>query len=179
MKGFIRIKYYIPLALIFIFLTAFMLNLEMFAQMSVSPQESLTAEVSLYFLDAFDQSLKPEKRSIKPAFSTVEQAKMTLTELINGSNTGLISPIPEGTELLELFIDEKGCAYPSFSYAMIQNHPGGTITELITISSIVKTLTVNYPEEIRRVKILIGNKEVKTLAGHIDISKPIFPFEIK
>jgi germination protein M len=162
----------------FIFLVIFLLSRYILAQTPGPEKAPLTTEVSLYFLDTYEQNLKSEKRSIKQAISTVEQAKLTLTELINGSTTGLASTISEGTELLELFIDEKGCAYASFSYALTQNHPGGTTAELMTISSIINTLTQNFPEEIRKVHILIGNKEVKTLAGHIEISKPLFPFEI-
>lgn len=151
----------------------FLLNRDMLAQTSGSTY------VYLYFFDTTNDKLEPERRAISQAMSTVDQAKLTLNELVKGSNTGLKSTIPEGTVLLELFIDEKGCAYASFSYPLSQNHPGGTTAELITIGSIVQTLAANFPEEIQKVHILIGNKEAKTLAGHIDISRPISPFEIK
>jgi len=132
--------------------------------------------VSLYFMDAEKLELAAERRTINQAANTVEQIRLTVVELIKGPTTTLVSTIPEETEVREVFLDEKGCAYVDFSRAISQNHPGGTTGELITISSIVNTLTENFPEEIRKVRILIGGKEAGTIAGHIDISKPIFPF---
>lgn len=169
----ISIKLGFSICLVFALLSIFLLNKNMLAQTPGS------TNIYLYFLDISSDRLKSEMRSINQAMSTVDQAKLTLTELVKGSTTGLKSTIPEGTVLLELFIDEKGCAYASFSYPLSQNHPGGITAELITIGSIVQTLASNFPEEIQKVQILIGNKEAKTLAGHIDISKPIPPFEIK
>ena len=78
----------------------------------------------------------------------------------------------------EVFLDEKGCAYVDFSRAISEKHLGGTSGELATIASIVNTLAANFPEEIRKVRILIDGKEARTIAGHIDISRPIFPFEL-
>lgn len=135
-----------------------------------------TTMVSLYFMDAEKLELAAERRTINQAANTVEQIKLTVVELIKGPTTALVSTIPEETEVREVFLDEKGCAYVDFSRAISQNHPGGTTGELITISSIVNTLTENFPEEIRKVRILIGGKETGTIAGHIDISRPIFPF---
>jgi spore germination protein GerM len=140
---------------------------------------SRSTEVSLYFLDTEELRLVAEKRTISQATSTVEQVKLTVAGLIEGPVSALIPTIPEETEVREVFLDEKGCAYVDFSYAISQNHSGGTTGELVTISSIVNTLTANFPEEIRKVRILIGDKEAKTIAGHIDISRPIFPFELK
>jgi len=142
-------------------------------------QASRSTEVSLYFVDAEEVKLVAEKRTITQAASTVEQIKLTVAELIEGPISALIPTIPEGTEVREVFLDEKGCAYVDFSRAISQNHSGGTTGELVTISSIVNTLTANFPEEIRKVRILIDGKEAKTIAGHIDISRPIFPFELK
>ena len=43
---------------------------------------------------------------------------------------------------------------------------------MMTIWSIVNTLVLNVPE-IEAVKILIGGGEAETLAGHIDLSRPL------
>ena len=138
-----------------------------------------STEVSLYFVDTEELELVAERRTIDQAASTVEQMKLTVAELIKGPTTALISTIPEETKVREAFLDANGCAYVDFSRAISEKHPGGTTGELVTISSIVKTLTVNFPEEVRKVRILISGKEAETIAGHIDISKPIFPFELE
>ncbi len=138
-----------------------------------------STEVSLYFVHAEELKLVAERRALSQTANIVEQIKSTVTELIRGSATALIPTIPEGTVVREVFLDEKGCVYVDFSLALSEKHPGGTTGELVTIASIVNTLTANFPEEIRRVRILIDGKEAGTIAGHIDISKPIFPFELK
>jgi len=52
------------------------------------------------------------------------------------------------------------------------NHPGGALEETLTVYSIVDALTVNLPA-ILRVQILVGGKEVDTLAGHVDLRQPL------
>lgn len=147
---------------------------------SGDPVEVLgSTEISLYFADTEALKLVVEKRTVNQSANTVEQVKSTIVELIKGPTIALVSTIPEETTVQEVFLDEKGCAYIDFSRAISQNHPGGTSGELVTIASIVNTLTVNFPEAVRKVQILVGGKEVRTLAGHIDISRPIFPFELE
>jgi germination protein M len=136
-------------------------------------------EISLYFADAEALKLSAEKRTVNQAENTVEQIRLVVLELIKGPTTALVSTVPKGTSVQEVFLDEKGCAYVDFSRAISERHPGGTSSELVTIASIVNTLATNFPEEIRKVRILIDGKEAETIAGHIDISRPIFPFEIE
>ena len=157
-----------------VYFTIFMLAVVTFAR--GAPVEVPTStEISLYFADTELPKLVVEKRTINQAANIVEQIKSTVAELIKGPTTALVSTIPEGTMVREVFLDEKGCAYVDFSRAISEKHPGGTSGELVTIASIVNTLTVNFPEEIRKVRILIDGKEARTLAGHIDISRPISP----
>ncbi len=145
----------------------------------VFAQASPSTEVSLYFMGAEEPELVAEKRIIGQAANTLGQIKLTIAQLIRGPTANLIPTIPDGTTLREVFLDEKGCAYVDFSRAISRNHPGGTTGELATISSIVNTLVTNFPEEVRKVQILISGKEAKTIAGHIDISMPISPFELE
>ena len=53
-----------------------------------------------------------------------------------------------------------------------QNHPGGTTNEILTVYSLVSALTSNLPA-VTGVQILIDGKEVDTLAGHLDLRRPI------
>ena len=141
-----------------------------------TPDEN-SIEVKLYFLDQEGNILVPEKRFISKYGDITDQMKLTLIELIRGPQTGFVPTIPQGTEVREVFLDEKQCAYVDFSRVISQNHAGGTTGELVTISSIVNTLTQTFPKQIRKVRILIDGREAKTMAGHVDILKPIFPFQ--
>ena len=51
-------------------------------------------------------------------------------------------------------------------------HPGGSFTELLTVYTIVNAVTANLPT-IQRVQILIDGKEAETLAGHVDLRRPL------
>jgi spore germination protein GerM len=141
-----------------------------------TPDEN-SIEVKLYFLDLEGNTLVPEKRFISKYGNITDQMKLTLIELIRGPQTELVATIPQGVDVREVFLDEKQCAYIDFSRTISQNHAGGTTGEQITIASIVNTMTQTFPKQIRKVRILIDGKEAKTIAGHIDISKPIFPFQ--
>jgi len=141
-----------------------------------TPDEN-SMEIKLYFLDQEGNTLVSEKRFISKYGNITDQMKLTLLELIRGPQTELVPTIPQGVDIREVFIDEKQCAYIDFSRTIIQNHSGGTTGEQITIASIVSTMTQTFPKQIRKVRILIDGKEAKTIAGHVDISKPIFPFQ--
>jgi len=149
----------------------------MVAQDTEETPDENSIEVKLYFLDQEGNILVPEKRFISKYGDITDQMKLTLIELIRGPQTGLVPTIPQGVDVREVFLDEKQSAYVDFSRAILQNHSGGTTGELVTISSIVNTLTQTFPKQIRKVRILIDGREAKTIAGHIDISKPIFPFQ--
>jgi hypothetical protein len=51
---------------------------------------------------------------------------------------------------------------------------GGSADELLTVYAIVDSLTANVPQ-IRRVGLLVGGRERDTLAGHVDIRRPLPP----
>ena len=51
-------------------------------------------------------------------------------------------------------------------------HPGGSLTELLTVYAIVNAVTANLPA-IQRVQLLVDGKEVDTIAGHVDVRRPL------
>jgi len=148
----------------------------MFAQETEESVDESTMNIKLFYLGPDGNTYLPEYRQIAKYDNTTDQAKIALMELIRGPMTNLIPTTPKGTQIRALFIDRKQCAYVDFSREIIQNHMGGVTAELATIASIVNTLTANFPKDIHKVRILVNGKEVRTLAGHIDITKPIYPF---
>jgi hypothetical protein len=51
-------------------------------------------------------------------------------------------------------------------------HRGGSMQELLTVYSIVNTVIVNLPM-VSAVQILIDGREADTLAGHVDLRRPL------
>ena len=128
----------------------------------------------LYFLDPDHRCLKAEERTLVQQDGVVERARGIVYALIEGPEGRFLPTVPAETRLLALYVTEDGIAYVDFDGAISEKHPGGSLSELFTIFSIVNTLALNIPE-IEAVKILIEGCEAKTLAGHIDIRFPFWP----
>lgn len=133
---------------------------------------SETIQVTLYFADKEGTGLAKELRWITKVPGL---ARATLEELIKGpvATSGLSSTIPAGTVLLDLNIKPDGLAIVSFSNEIKANHKGGSTGEALTVNSIVETLA-QFPT-IKQVQILIDGQAVETLAGHLDLTKPLLP----
>ena len=65
-----------------------------------------------------------------------------------------------------------GEAYVDLSRELTAAHPGGSLNELLTIYTLVDALTVNLPA-ISSVQLLVDGKEVDTIAGHVDVRRPL------
>lgn len=144
------------------------------AEISVEPIEKTTTSkngyltIVLYFGNK-EGYLTGEKRVIP---KTLGVARAAMNELIKGptAQSGLYATIPPGTRLRDIKI-ENGLATVDFSEAIKSKHPGGSAGEALTIGSIVNTLT-QFPT-VQKVQILVEGRVVETLAGHLDISKPL------
>lgn len=141
---------------------------------NISEEPSQTRAITLYFLSEDDNFLHPEKREILDHASMDHQAIQSIEELLKGSQNGLLSPLPAGTELREFFITKRGVAYVDFSGEIRDEHLSGTSAEMATVFAVVNTLTYNF-KSIKKVFILIDGIEKETLAGHIDLSRPLLP----
>ncbi len=141
---------------------------------NLSEEQLQTRSITLYFLSEEDNLLHPEKREIIDHPSLVHQAIESIEELLKGSQDGLLSPFPAGTELREFFLTQRGVAYVDFSGEIQAEHLSGTSAEMGTVFAVVNTLTYNF-KSIKKVFILIDGSEKETLAGHIDLSRPFEP----
>jgi hypothetical protein len=129
-------------------------------------------EVTLYFPDLDALKVWKEVRTLTVYDNGI--AKAAVLGLIAGTNnTILSSSIPEGTRLLSINL-ENGLCTVDFSRAFVENHPGGSAGELMTLSSIVNTLT-EFPE-IERVQILVEGQIGETI-GNILLDEPLNRFE--
>ncbi len=130
-------------------------------------------DVNLFLLDANTFTLVPIKierrlhRELTPRLSQVIKALLEETPP-NFRNT-----IPRGTELNEVYIDSQQTAYLDFSSHLSDGHIGGTTAEFLTVTAILKTVFDAFPDDIKQVQILIDGEEVKTIAGHLNLSQPL------
>lgn len=132
----------------------------------------LTAKI-FYPAATGDALMTAEDQTIFKSTELVNRAKQILQKLQEGPHSDAMFPaLPKDTKIQELFLSEDGTAFIDFSNAISTNHPGGTVSEMTTIYSIVNSLTYNLPE-IKKVKILIGGIEKETLAGHCLLLLPL------
>ena len=80
--------------------------------------------------------------------------------------------MPRGTTVRSVVFDDAGGVFVDFSRELVANHPGGSTGELFTIRSVVRTLSMNFPE-VESVRFLVEGREIETVAGHIDVSGPL------
>lgn len=129
-------------------------------------------EVVLYFSDANERFLVPEKRFIPKEGTPEAQAKEIVKALLEGSKTKLVNTFPQNVTVESVRIErEAHLAYVSFDSNLVWNHPGGSASEMATIYSLTNTLVRNV-DGIKMVKLLIGGKEIESLKGHIDTRQP-------
>lgn len=126
-------------------------------------------DIVLYFADQNGDYLKAEKRQIEMVPGL---ARATVEELIKGpKEKGLTRTIPQGTAVRDINI-EKGLCRIDLSKQFKDNHWGGSSGEILTVYSLVDTLT-QY-DTIEKVEILVEGQKIETLAGHMDLTSPVF-----
>ena len=103
---------------------------------------------------------------------TVQQAREIIDAQIAPVAEPLLSAVPPGTQLRSLFVGEHGDAYVDLSRHVASSHQGGSLNELLTVYTIVNALTANLPA-VTSVQLLVEGKEVDTLAGHVDLRRPL------
>ena len=128
-------------------------------------------QVVLYFSDANERFLIPEKRYIPKEKNNEEQAKEVVKALLDGSKTKLVNTFPDKVTVESVKIDEAQTAHVSFDNALVQRHPGSSASEMATIYSLTNSLIQNV-SGIKNVKLLIDGKEIESIKGHINTKHP-------
>lgn len=146
------------------------------------PPEDATAEateadarkirVRLFYVGQDGLHLVPVEEEVLFGENNEQQAKRIVEAQLGPPRAPLASAVPAGTKLRALFLTSRGEAYVDLTSEVRSGHPGGTTNELFTVYAIVNALTVNLPA-ISGVQILIDGKEVDTLAGHLDLRRPL------
>ena len=136
-----------------------------------TPTPAPEQRVMLLFVGA-DGMLHPELRSAPLPDEVHERIKTVMAELLAGpSNTDRYSsPLPYEANLRAVFVDSRGNAYVDLTPPPIPLT--GSSTEIMLAYGVVDSIILNCPE-VTAVQILFGGREVQSLTGHLDLSKPL------
>jgi germination protein M len=142
-------------------------QLEVLATPTPAPEQRI---ILLFIGD--DGLLHPELRSAPLPEEVDQRIRVVMRELLAGpgASSGLAPVIPYDAALEAVFVDEHGNAYIDLSAP--PEPLAGSSTELMLAYGVVDSIILNCPE-ITAVQVLFGGRELTTLTGHLDLSKPL------
>jgi germination protein M len=130
-------------------------------------------KATLYFAAEDGIHLVATEREVPLVEGVVAQARSILeAQLAAEAPPPLVSTIPKGAALRGIFVSERNEVFVDLDPAIRAGHPGGALNELMTVYTIVNVLLTNLPA-LQEVQILVGGQEVDTLAGHVDLRRPL------
>jgi spore germination protein GerM len=130
-------------------------------------------KANLFFASEDGNRLVAVEQEIPLAEGAVAQARALVeAQLSTAAPAPLVTTIPEGTKLRGLFLSGKNEAFVDLDVAVRDKHPGGSMNELFTVYTIVNAITMNLPD-VQSVQLMIDGREVDTLAGHVDLRRPL------
>jgi germination protein M len=131
-------------------------------------------EIDIYFTDENATRLVPERRRAVLGGGDAADAAVIMAELIKGPESDTLLPtVPSGTRLLDAY-KVGDLLVLDFTHELQTNHTGGSTGEFLTVYSIVNSLVHNL-DGIKRVQLLVEGEEMESLAGHLDLIKPLSP----
>jgi Sporulation and spore germination len=133
-------------------------------------EEGGTRTVELRFPDARGGTVI-ETREIASGDHLEKNVRRVVEELISGPESG-VRPLPAETRLLDVFFDGDGELTLNFSDDVRTDHPGGSAAEVVTLRCLVSTIAANFPA-VDRVRVLVDGQTIPSLAGHVDLSRPL------
>ncbi len=137
---------------------------------ALPPPSIESRDIVLYFVDSEGFALVSEEQQIPGCNDERQCIAQTIEALSAGSQT-LQPVLSERTRVLGVELDGD-LVRIDFSRELVDRHPGGSLSELLTVYGVANTLAVNFPY-LRRIQILIEGRVEPTLKGHVDISRPI------
>lgn len=129
-------------------------------------------EIQLYFSTPAGTFLVPESHEIPACDKDRDCIHSLLLNLIAGSQQENLPVLPPETKILAIEV-ENDLVRVNFSRHLIDFHPGGSLTELLSIYSLINSLNENFPY-VRQLQILIEGEVQQTLKGHARIDQPIY-----
>ena len=140
------------------------------------PSVAATAHinVTLFYGSLDGEALIPLRREVPLADGVVAQGAQILMTQLGEAPSPLTSVIPKGTSLRAFYVTDRGDAFVDLSREVAVAHPGGSLLEMMTVYALVDAVTANLPR-VHRVQLLVDGRTVDTIAGHIDVRRPLLP----
>ena len=122
--------------------------------------------------------LTPEIRTVTLPENDAAALAMVMRELLKGSaNASVPKSLPADTVLRAAYLLPDGNAIIDLGGPTLTGGWNtGSHQEMIAAYSIVETVTVNFPS-VRRVRVLVNGQVTPTLAGHVELEKPLYPMK--
>lgn len=143
---------------------------------AVEPPATGDRSVVLVFPEWDALGYVTEPRQI-PSRSRVDEDLLAVMRSLCAGPTvsGAVSALPAGTRPLAAFYDpEEHGVVLDFSAELVTRHPGGGASETATLTSILRTVALNFPDA-EQCWILVEGAQVETLAGHVTLDQPFAP----
>lgn len=116
--------------------------------------------------------LQPVRVEVPLADGPLAQGRQIVRALLQPPPAPYVPVIPAGTTLKAFYLTSNGDAFVDLSADVSARHPGGTHAELLTVYSLVNTITTNL-QGVQRVQILVDGNEADSVAGHVDVRRPL------
>jgi hypothetical protein len=127
---------------------------------------------TLFYASPDGDALVPVRREVELAEGLEAQGRQIVASQLAPAPEPHVSPIPPGTMLRAFFVTERGDAFVDLSREVSSAHPGGSMSEALTVQAIVNAVIANLPA-VKRVQLMVDGREVDTIAGHVDVRRPL------
>lgn len=126
----------------------------------------------LSFASTTGDGFVSEVREMPDAGELHERVAALIAALARGPEQGGASVLPPGTELLHVYLDDRGTLTLDLSRAFQDRFQGGSSAEYLAAGSLVRTLADNVPD-VKRVLFTCGGAPIASLGGHLPLDRPI------
>jgi germination protein M len=138
----------------------------------VPPSQTSHISATVYYGAASGAGLAARRVEVPLASTAAAQGEAILRASLADAPSGTVRVVPRGTRLRAFFVDAQGTAYVDLTSEVRRLHPGGSFFEALTVAALVNAVTANL-SAVRRVQLLVDGLAVETLAGHIDVGRPL------
>jgi hypothetical protein len=127
---------------------------------------------SLFYVSEDGTHLVTVPTEVPLVEDTAGQARAIVEAQLAPAPPPYSSALPSGTSVRAVFVTDQDEAYVDLSLEATVGHTGGSLDEIFSVYTIVNAVTVSLPA-IERVQILVDGQEVDSLAGHVDLRRPL------
>ncbi len=139
----------------------------------IPPPPSQKTRATLFFISREDGLLRAEERDLDKPDDAAGFARALIREEIAGpKDPALAATLPDHLALRNAFVPGDGRVVVDLEVDPAWAKVAGSDEELAAVAAIVNTMLQNLAGT-DRVQILVNGNTVATLAGHVDVSRPL------